>query len=220
MAPVNNDALAVRKSIRLALDCRDAVWYRYMLKKDICGSALTDEEARTVVAKAVETAAQLAGQVATKYKGLGPEQCAAAMGLKLAYTDEELTAAYARIGLYQPDSRTIVLNSLALSKLERFIDDNGLSDLTPPEDVPRVAIFHEIFHALEEENPAIYTSSRIRRKTFGLFPRMQGLRSASEVGAVHFSKCLAGIAYSPCLFESYLLLALGRLSIDFLPPKM
>ncbi|MEG2931476.1 MAG: hypothetical protein RR825_06785, partial [Ruthenibacterium sp.] len=70
--------------------------------------------------------------------------------------------------------------------------------------------------ALEEQTPGIYTRSRmLERKSFGLFPSWRGLDGASEVGAIHFSKCMAGVSYSPCIYERYLLWALGISSIDF-----
>jgi len=82
-------------------------------------------------------------------------------------------------------------------------------------------LFHEIFHALEEANPDIYTRSRmLKRKALGIFPYTRGLDGVSEVGAVHFSKCMASALYSPCIYERYLLLALNRLSIDFLCPNV
>jgi hypothetical protein len=220
-APVGAVPQSLRQAFVLAFKYQDAVWYRQMLRKDICGGPLSREESQAVVSGAVAVAAELAGNTAARYPGLTHSQLAGALDLRLAASDEEPTAAYARMGYYQPDSRIIVLNETALSLVRQFISANGLDDLTPPEDVARVAVFHEIFHALEEANPDIYTrSSMLRRRQFGLFTRSLGLRTASEVGAVHFSKCLAGISYSPCLFESYLLMALGQLSIDLLLPKM
>jgi hypothetical protein len=83
------------------------------------------------------------------------------------------------------------------------------------------ALFHEIFHALEDGSPDIYTRSKmLKRKVLGIFPFRRGLSSASEIGAVHFSKCMTGVTYSPCIYERYLLLALDLLSIDFLLPSV
>ncbi|MDU4962574.1 MAG: hypothetical protein E6X17_18115, partial [Sporomusaceae bacterium] len=150
-----------------------------------------------------------------------PQQLAAELGLTVAYSAEELREPYLYLGLYDPGSRTISLNSSAIEQVRQFITSHMLADLTPPGDIVRLVLYHEIFHALEEQTPDIYTRSRmLRRKALGLFPYRRGLAGASETGAVHFSRLMAETPYSPCIHERYLLLALGQLSIDFLPPSV
>lgn len=216
------EPMGLRKLVQ-ALDCADSVWYRYTLRKDVCGCKLSVDEEAAVMEGAVRIADDMARQVAKQYGALSPQELAAAMDIKLAHECEELRepCQYLYISLYEPYTRTITLNDSAISCLQKFIDRNMLASLTPPDDIIRTALYHEIFHALEEETPSIYTRSRmLNRRLLGLFPYKRGLDAVSEVGAVHFSKRMAGITYSPCIFERYILMALGRLSIDFLTPNV
>lgn len=215
------ESAVLRRAVQTALNCTDDVWYRYMLRKDVCGCALSSDEERAVVDGAMQTAADMARQVMAQYGLLSPQELAEARGLKLVHTTGELREPYLYMGLYEPDTRTITVNESAVLLVRQFIDANGVDVFTPSADIARTVLFHEIFHALEEEKPDIYTRSRmLERRVLGILPYKRGLAGVSEVGAVHFSKCMAGISYSPCIFERYLLLALGQLSIDFLPPKV
>lgn len=221
MISAKHDAGVLRRAVRTALDCSDSVWYRDVLRRDVCGCALSGDEERTVVDGAVRTAADMARRITAEYGLLSPQQLAEALGLKLEHTTGELPEPHLYLGLYDPDTRTMTLNDSAILLVRQFIGINGLDSLTPSDDITRLALFHEIFHALEEETPDIYTRSRmLARKALGIFSYTRGLDGVSEVGAVHFSKCMAGVAYSPCMYERYLLLALSRLSIDFLSPNV
>lgn len=221
MTPAMYDSEALRRAVGTALEFSDDDWYRNMLRRDACGCRLNQEEERAAVDGAVRAAVAMARRIRARYGELSPEELGEALGLTLVQTSGELLEAYLCIGLYEPAGRTITLNGSALGLIRQFIDENGLGGLTPPDDILRLALFHEIFHALEEETPGIYTRSRmLKRKLLGMFPYRRGLDSVSEVGAVHFSKWMAGVAYSPCIYQHYLLLALGQLSIDFLAPNV
>lgn len=209
------------RAVKLALDYADDVWYRDMLKNNICGCELSMDEEHAVLEGAVGTAALLAQRITAQYGLLSPQELLKGMNLKLVHTCEELREPFLYLGLYEPGVRTITLNDSALLQIKQFIEVTGLEGLTPAEDLMRIAIYHEIFHALEEETPNIYTRSRmLERKVLGIFPRKRGLDGASEVGAVHFSKCMTGVSYSPCIYERYLLVSLNLLSIDFLSPNV
>jgi hypothetical protein len=211
----------LHRAVQTALNCADDAWYRYTLRKDVCGCALSSGEEHAVLDGAVQTATNTARQVMAQYGLLSPQELAEAMCLKLVHTSGELRQPYLYMGLYEPATRTITVNESAILLVRQFIDANGLEVFTPSADIMRVVLFHEIFHALEEEKPDIYTRSRmLERRVLGILPYKRGLAGVSEVGAIHFSRCMAGISYSPCIFERYLLLALGQLSIDFLPPKV
>lgn len=215
------DPAAVCQAVNLALGCADDVWYRDIIKKDICGCELSADEERAVLDGAVGTAARLAQRITARYGSSSPQELLQVMNLKLRHTREELREPFLYLGLYEPGTRTITLNDSTLSQIQQFIEINRLADLTPAEALTNIAVYHEIFHALEEEIPDIYTRSRmLTRKVLGIFPRKRGLDGASEVGAVHFSRCMTGITCSPCIYERYLLVSLNLLSIDFLPPNV
>lgn len=211
----------LRKAVVKALEFPDDGWYRGILKNDPCGCALSGGETRAVIDGAVRTAADLARTTALRYGSLSPRELAAALRLTVVHTAGEAYGPVLYLGLYEPDIRTITIYDGVIALVRRFIAANGLDDLTPAGEVERTALYHEVFHALEEETPGIYTRSRmLKRRILGIFPYARGLDGACEVGAVHFSKCMAALSFSPCIYERYLLLATGRQPIDFLPSNV
>ena len=221
MIPAKYDPEALHRVVQMALECSDAVWYHSTLQNDLCGCRLSGEEESNVIDGAMQTAVNMAQRVASQYGQLSPQELLEAMNIKLVYTAEELREPYLYMGLYEPAIRTITLNDSTILLIRQFIRENGLEVYTPEDDIIRIALLHEVFHALEEETPDIYTrSDMLERKLLGVFSYKRGLGGVSEVGAVHFSKCMAGVSYSPCIYERYLLMALNWLSIDFLPPNV
>lgn len=221
MIPAKYGPEALHRVVQRALECSDVVWYHSTLKSDLCGCRISSEEESKVIDGAMQTAANMAQRVAVQYGRLSTQELLKAMNIKLVYTAEELREPYLYMGLYEPAIRTITLNDSTLLLIRQFIRENGLEVFTPEDDIIRIALFHEIFHTLEEETSDIYTRSRmLKRKALGIFPYKRGLSGVSEVGAVHFSKCMAGVPYSPCIYERYVLMALNLLSIDFLPPNV
>ena len=109
-----------------------------------------------------------------------------------------------------------MLNDSTLNAIKGFISENNLSEIIWEEVLEKVVLFHEIFHWIEENSPGIYTRSKmLKRPVWNLFARSRGLDGAGEVGAIHFSKIMSGISYSPCLYEMCLLIKTGVCSIDF-----
>lgn len=214
---VDRDRL--QASVRDALACPDAHWYRRMLAHDASASPLTDTEADAVVQGAMAAAAALAEKTQRDFPGLSPEALAVVLGLAIVPMEDDAGLAdLPLIGQYRPGTRQIRVHAPTLDHIENFIRTQGLDALTPAADLRLCVLYHEIFHALEEEDPGIYTRSpMLERRWFGLLPRRRGLASASEIGAVHFSRIMAGIAYSPCLFEHYLVLLAGRVGPEALP---
>lgn len=206
--------------VQMALGCADGVWYRYMLQKDPCGCALSSDETRAVIGGAVLTANSMAKRITAQYGVLSPQELAGELQLNLVYGQDELQGPYLYMGLYDSAARTITVNESAVSQVKQLIGGNALDSFTPSGDIMGSVVLHEIFHALEEENPGIYTRSQMLERSVLGIRYKRGLAGASEVAAVQFSKCMAGMAYSPCIFERYLLLALGHLSLRDLVPNM
>lgn len=196
-------------TIKTILSYEEQAWYRLLLKNDLSGCTLSGSEEYSVITDAKQTASEMGLRITAQYGRLSPQSLAGQLGLTIMFSTGELQEPYFYLGLYEPDSRTITVNDSAVSLVRQFIASHELEEYTPPDDIVAVVLFHEIFHALEETYPGIYTRSRmLKRKVLGLWPFCRGLAGASEVAAVHFSKWMTGISYSPCIFERYLVLAL------------
>lgn len=210
---------ALHAGVRRALACPDETWYRHMLRQDASGCPLGEAEIAGVLRGALAAAAEVAREIGQAHPAASPGALASALGLDVVPLDEhDGMGPLPLLGLYQPAGRRIMLNETGLNAIEELIAAHGLEALTPARDLRACVLYHEIFHALEDARPGIFTrSAMLRRTLFGLIPRRRGLASASEIGAVHFSRLMAGIAYSPCIFGHYLLLAEGRIDADAFP---
>lgn len=216
------DRDSLQASVRAALACPDARWYRQMLALDASGCPLSDDEADGVVQGAMAAAESLAEKTRRAFPGLSAEALAAALQLAIVpMPDGAGLGDVPLIGQYQPGERQIRLHAATLGRIEDFIRTQDLDALTPASALRPCVLYHEIFHALEEATPGIYTrSAMLQRRWFGVWPRRRGLASASEIGAVHFSRIMAGIAYSPRIFEFYLLFATGIADPQTLPGEL
>lgn len=202
---------SVRETVRALLARDDTAWYAYRMRADIQGRTLSARESGEVIRRSVETAEE----IASRFRGPGQDTCPASiaqrLGVRIRQTADEGIGGYMYMGLSDPAAHTILLNSATLGKVTDFLTEHALTDWIAPPTVRTVALYHELFHAIEDRTPGIYTRSRmLQRRILGLFPYRKGLELAGEIGAIHFSKCMSGIPYSPCLYEQILLWASGQ----------
>ncbi len=204
----------LRSDVLKVLTYSDDFWYHYTLSKDICGCNISKEEEKQIIEKSMEAAEEMQAMVTNQYAGFSGKELAEALNLNIVYRSEEEQDLM--LGLFTPSNRSITMNSPVIERIKGKIEYNQLGDLTPAQDIETVTLYHEIFHALEEATPDIYTRSKmIKRKLLKVIPYSRALDGASEIGAIHFSKCMAGISYSPCIFEYYLFMNNTSKSIDF-----
>lgn len=192
--------------IQAALARPEEDWYRQVLDNDPCICPLSQDETALIVHGAMSAASAAAQAVTRRHATASALELAAALNLEVMPMEE--SSPQPLFGLYQPAARRILLGNAVIASVEAFIATHALDALTPAGDLRNCVLFHEIFHALEEEQPGIFTrSAMLQRRLFGLIPLRRGLSAASEIGAIHFSRIMAGIAYSPCIFEHYQRLA-------------
>lgn len=206
----------LRASVKEALVRPDESWYRNILKQDVSGCPLRSDEISGVLHGTLTAAAEVAQQMAQSFPALSPLELASVLRLNVAPMDDRAgMEPMPLLGLYQPAGRQILLHEHALAAIEAFIAENGLESLTPAKDLRACVLYHEIFHAIEDATPRIFTrSAMVQRKLFGFISWRRGLASASEIGAIHFSRLMAMTHYSPCVFGDYLLLVEGRVGLD------
>ena len=208
------------KIIQEAQEIKDDVWYDYLLKKGLFGYTLRGDEFSVIIDGSVKTAESLSLQISQKIPEGTPIEIAEKLGLTVEFLSEELREPFLYFGMFYPQEKKIVLNQSVLDFLKQMIYQNGLEKRISSDLLVDVICYHEIFHALEEMTPGIFTRSTMRKKKWlGIFPYRYGFVGASEVGAVHFSKLMSGLDYSPCIYENLLLLGLQKLSEDQILPQ-
>ncbi|HCB91117.1 MAG TPA: hypothetical protein DEP64_04125 [Ruminococcaceae bacterium] len=194
----------------------DGWWYSGMLDRSVCGRVLSTRE-RSDVARGCMGAADDACRAAQCcFEGKAPVAIAGALGLKVRRVkQDDLLGSSNILGLYDPQTAAVCVCEDTVASIERFIDGQGLNDLLGGYSIFDVALLHEIFHSLEDRTPGIYTRSRmLRRKILSFFPVRAGLDAASEVGAVHFSKLMSRLPFSPCIYTWLSLVLNGRVIPD------
>lgn len=209
----------LQASVKKALARPDESWYRHLLKQDVSGCPLSPGEISAVLRGALAAAAEVARQMAQLHPALSPVELASVLRLNVAPMDDHAgMGSMPLLGLYQPAGRRILLHENTLASIEAFIAEYDLESLTPARDLRACVLYHEIFHAIEDATPRIFTrSAMLQRKLFGLISWRRGLASASEIGAIHFSRLMAMTRYSPCIFGNYLLLLEGRVGVGDFP---
>ena len=218
MISPNPDLLA--KQLQEAKEIKDQVWYGYLLKKGLFGYTLKEDEFSVIIDGSVKAAEELSQHISTTMTVCTPFVVADKLGLSLDFLSEEFRDPFLYFGMFYPKEKKIILNQSVLDFLKKMILQNKLEKIISPELLVDVILYHEIFHALEEITPGIFTRSRMRKqKWLGIFSYGSGFSGASEVGAVHFSKLMSGLHYSPCIYENLLLLGLHKLSEDQILPQ-
>lgn len=191
---------------------KDDWWYCGMLDRSLCGRALSPEERDSVIHGCTEAAVCAYRLTVSRFEGQAPASIAKAIGLDVRCVGkDDLFGNEHILGLYDPKISTIMLCQNTVDSISRFISEQNLNDVLGLYNISDIALLHEIFHAVEDRTPEIYTRSRmLRRKLFYFFPVRVGLDAASEIGAIHFSKLMSRLPFSPCIYEWLSLVRNGR----------
>lgn len=218
---INLDTTLLMDTALRALSVEDDKWYQEKFKNDIRNCSLNEVTEMEVIHNSIHTSNQMAIRILNTYGPVGPTELASALNISIVKVNEEIDNNFLYLALYDPNNRRIVINDAVLVMVQHFLVINELNELTSMEDLLNSALYHEIFHALEDGTPGIYTRSKmIKRKLIGLITYQRGLDGASEIGAIHFSKVMLGLDYSPCIFEKYILYMTNQISLDFLVPNV
>jgi hypothetical protein len=218
---MNLDTTMLMDTVLRALRVEDDKWYQEKLRNDIRNCSLSEVVEMEVIRNSIHTSNQMALRIRNTYGTVRPIELANALNISIVNVNDEIDINFLYLALYDPNNRRIVINDAVLTMVQHFLGIYKLNELTSVEDLLNSALYHEIFHALEDATPDIYTRSKmIKRKLVGLITYQRGLDGASEIGAIHFSKVMSDLGYSPCIFEKYILFMMNQISLDFLLPNV
>ena len=208
--------IGMHQFIEKIMAAEDVKWYARVLKNHPASCELSKEEEEEILFYSMQAAETYASELKKRYGTVSGVSLAETLGLSIKRRSEELRKPFLYMGIFEPEEGTVILNDSTLNAIKDFIKEYHLSEMIQEEALEEVVLFHEIFHCIEENTPGIYPRSKmLKRPVWNLFPRSIGLAGAGEVGAIHFSKKMKGISYSPCLYEMCLLVKTGVCSIDF-----
>lgn len=187
----------------------DEQWYMQLLEKDSVTKQLNCSQKAAIINHSMQEAEDQLPHMKERLGEFGsPQESLRRLGFPAVAEDSPLMPSFLYMGLLVPDEHKVLLNERALSLMEDW-----LSRRFAPEDPVRtrfreIVALHELYHAWEELHPDIYTRNVcVPQRLFGLFHTTARVETASEIGAIHFSKIAAGVSFCPCVYMQYLRLA-------------
>lgn len=189
-------------------DYPDKYWYDLLLSKETPSQPLTSIEKSIIIEKSMHEAALQREYVRHCFGNRSPEECIVRMGYSLREDDRDLMAAFLYMGLMEPGSKTVWINTALITLVEDYMKIHMPRLISRRKMLREVVCWHELFHAIEESAPDIYTRNvKAEARFLGLIPYSRQVDAASEIGAVHFSKLMSGAVFSPYIYTQYLMAA-------------
>ena len=165
----------------------DMMQYRKLIERDSASKPLNSSEKSSIINKCMQEAQNQ--QRCVRVPGINsPRDYIYKLGYHIEEEETELMPGFLYMGIMEPDREA--------KQVKKFRD---------------IILFHELYHVKKKKTPGIYTRNvRIRHRIAGILGWNRKLESASEIGAIHFSKLMTDASFSPCLYTQYLLAAINR----------
>lgn len=189
-------------------DYTDEYWYNLLLSKDSLSLPLTSSQKSIIIRKSMHEAALQKEHIRHYFGKQDPESCLYKMGFSLKNDSRELMASFLYMGLMEPGSKTVWINTSLISMVEDYMEIHVSCHDSRKEKLREIVCWHELYHAIEENTPGIYTRNvKMKTRFLGFIPYSRNLDSPSEIGAIHFSKLMSGASFSPYIYTQYLMAA-------------
>jgi hypothetical protein len=199
---------SLRASLQTASGFPDERFAALLLSADPLAAKLDAARRMEVIVAALACGRTVAERLIREYGDILPSEMADMLGVKL--TKADLPGKRVILSVYEPGRKEIILDRRALAHLERMMAEHCLPDLPGSFSVAEVAVAHELFHHVEDGDPAIYTRSKIITLwSIGPFHYRSTFPSAGEIAAMACAKTLCRLPFSPLLLEAVLLRASG-----------
>lgn len=193
--------------VRTLLALPDAVWCDYAFRRDTFGYKVAPDERIALAEKAGSEAASLADKITASHPQADMRQIAAALQITVEATDEgggDLFACYR-----EPD--TIRIFTHMVEPAQRLLAGDDMPDVLRQVDLIDILLAHELFHVVEMRHGAtVGKTTRITTFSLGPFVRRARLKCLSEIGAMAFSRRLAGLPFTPYLLDVVILYSLNK----------
>ncbi len=193
-------------------ECSEASWdeicYMKLLEEDSAAKPLKSIEKSTIIKRCMQEAQLQRQRIIKQFGSMRAEDYIKKLGFHIIEEAPELMPSFMYMGLLEPDSRTVRLNRRVMSLAEGYMRGMTECPEEPLKKFREIVLFHELFHGIEEQTPGICTRQvKIRTRFLGIIPVDRRVETASEIGAIHFSKLMAEASFSPLLYTNYLLAA-------------
>ncbi|AST56980.1 uncharacterized protein Thert_00837 [Thermoanaerobacterium thermosaccharolyticum] len=208
-----DDNYNLKNNIERLLRLDDYVFAQYILSKDYLYAKIDEIQINTLIKESVKCAEGEFKKI-KYYEDFG-DICDIANknNIKILYSND-IDEYFPCFSLFNEKRNTIYIFNKTIKTVEEVITKNNLNLIFGDVKLENIAFYHEFFHFIESKNSDIYT----RKKNIvvsGILKYKYKLRSigVSEVAAVHFSKLMSGISFSPVLYELLLLYYIKGINI-------
>lgn len=173
----------------------DEAWYADLFTKSE-KTRFSKEEQEKIISQSMKAAKKVFQQYDAAIQLTGLESIVSKYGVKVVYN--QLNTSNTVIAMYDNKAKQLIIFQSSLIELLQRMKANGLEDLLTEELLKNLILAHEIYHIIEMHEPDIYTFSKIEeKKVLGITVKNR-VKTASEIGAFHFSKLVNELPYSPC----------------------
>lgn len=189
----------------------DEYWYDRLLQADSVSKSLTSAQKSIIIKQSMQEAKRQKVCIEKKFGKLSGAEYLHRLGFFVEEEAEEPDAHFLYLGLLEPEERRVRIQMHHISTVEGYIRTHLPGETAQMEQLREIVILHELYHAIEECTEGIYTrNARVSRRLFGMFPWSRTVEAASEIGAIHFSKIMGGVLFSPYIYTQYLLAAANQ----------
>lgn len=198
------------KGIEKLLDLNDSEWGMYLLSKGTLYKRMGDTQKEQLICDSLHCAE---GQYFQwQQRGLADvDTLLKAESVRIEEDNHPLNPLYLYFAEYEAKSLSIRVSNEAIQQTEKAIRASRLHLLLGEVKLRHLIIAHELFHHLESRQPDLFTQKpNAEFKRLGRFRYRTRVAAASEIAAVHFSKLMLGLTYSPAVMEILLTYSVNR----------
>ena len=189
----------------------DEYWYGLLLSKDSAARPLTSMQKSIIIKQSMQEAALQKDHIRRCFGNQSPENLLGRKGFVLKNDDREPMSSFLYMGLMEPDSKTVWIQMTLISMVEHYMEVHMPEDISRRHNLREIVCWHELYHVIEECTPDIYTRNvRVPGRILGMLPYCRKGEAASEIGAIHFSKLMSDVAFSPYTYTRYLMAAANQ----------
>ncbi|HJB08542.1 MAG TPA: hypothetical protein H9716_11890 [Candidatus Enterocloster faecavium] len=183
--------------------------YRKLLEEDSASKLLNFSEKSSIIKRSMQEAQSQQQRLIRQFGMREAEGYIKELGYRIEEEEPELMPHFLYMGIMEPKGRVIRLNRTVMKLAVSYMKSKSSCEKEQIEKFREIILFHELYHGIEEQTAGIYTRNvKVSRRLAGVFTTTRRIESASEIGAIHFSKLMAGASFSPCLYMDYLLAAI------------
>lgn len=192
------DMNSIKPLLRKLMQKNERDWGFYLILRDNLFKKMSEKGKQDILNNSLKCAENEYYNFIEKFGQLIPSQYAEKLLLKVQDNNDKIEEMFMYFSLYNSEPPTITISETAMLLIKQVIEEEELKDILMDVNLKELAIAHEIFHHIESITPNIYT----RHKNVSIF-KFKSIKyeacaaCASEIAAVHFSKMLTGLSYSP-----------------------